>query len=321
MLLAALVLSMVTLSCASAASADQSGSSILFQNSGGQAGLPTDSQNQNAADSNQVYSPPAGGYSSPYGYGSSPQSAGSNWLNSTNQGILSSRVQDSVLPSGLVLPIQLDTSIDINKCEEGDYVQAHITQNISSSGAGYLPGGSVFSGVIVKVPEEGHFGRSGKYSIDFQQVRFPTGRIFPLKAHLVGRIGTYVLRDPVGAGGKFLSSAWRNGVGSELSYGAGTTMGSYASHGYGPGGGTYAGAMMGGASQLLEGLFCHPHRDAFLHAGMRMEMQLDDPLSLPGIHENRQYLPGTGSNTGIFILLPVLEEMPPGDFLLNFQNR
>lgn len=261
-----------------------------------------------SAGQRQAYTAPSGGYSAPFGYGQSSQdSAPAGLLRSglpgwpsMNQGIVSSHMTAPVLPEGLVLPILLDTAIDTNKMNEGDYVQAHLTQNISSGGLGYLPGASVFSGLIVKAEEEKQFGRAGKFSISFQQVKLPSGRLLPLKAHLVGRIGSYFARDPEGAGGKFLSNAWHNGVGSELRYGAGTTFGSYFSHGYGPGGGAYAGAAMGGVSQVMASIFCHPHHDRIMQAGTAMEMQLDQALVLPATQDSHEFLPGSGKNTGIF---------------------
>ncbi|MBX9687414.1 MAG: hypothetical protein K2X27_11975 [Candidatus Obscuribacterales bacterium] len=256
------------------------------------------------------YTSPSGGFSAPYGYqGSFARNAGApfNFNSNQNTGIVSSRMQAPLLPEGLVLPVQLDTTIDLDRCDQGDYVQTHLSQNISSGGAAYLPGGSVISGVITKVPEEGHFGRSGKYSIDFTQVRLPNGTLVPMKAHLVGRIGTYLFRDPTSAGSKMASAAWRNGLGSSLSWGSGSAFASVADHGYGPGSGAVVGDFMGGASSLLSSLvYRHHHSDTYLHPGTRMELQLDAAQQLPGMID-RPRLPGSGARTGIFILMPELQ--------------
>ena len=268
----------------------------------------------------QPYSPPAGGYSAPFSYNPSTVYAGQNSaraaynqgapaynagimpnFQSQPQGILSSRMQPPVLPEGLVLPIQLDTNIDTNKAEEGDPVQVHITQNISSSGAAYLPGGSSFSGTVVKAPDEGHFGHSGKLSIDFTQVRFPNGRLEPIKAHLVGRIGTYIYRPDGSDTHHFLSSAWKYGLGATLGRGLGSMASMAGGSGYGPGSGAYVGGFFAGSSSIMDALLLrHGNHDTYLHPGTRMELQLDAPLELPGLSNSHQYLPGTGGNTGIF---------------------
>ncbi len=284
----------------------------------------------------QAYNAPEGGYSSPYqpssGY-SNPaylnthlfnQTQANPWRDAAPQGILSSRVQPAVLPEGLVLPIQLDSSIDIDKAQPGDYVQAHITQNISAGGAAYLPGGSVVSGSVSKASDDGQKGHSGKLSIDFVQVKLPNGRLIRMNAHLLGRIANYVPRDPTSAGSRFAGAAWRGGLGSGLSSGVGTVFSAVADGGSGPGGGAYAGAFMGGASGLLETLFYrHGHRqDTFLHPGTRMQMQLDSNLDLPSIANANRYLPGSGQNTGIFLLMlsPVFDLRKPLLKQLRFPN-
>lgn len=298
----------------------------------GQAWTDSRSPQQNSSNQAgavpQAYSPPSGGYSAPFQY-SSPFSAPANngimpsfQSQGSAPGLLSSRVQPPLLPEGLVLPIQLDTSIDTDKAEEGDPAQAHITQNISSSGAAYLPGGSSFSGTIVKVPEEGHFGKSGKLSIDFTQVRLPNGRLIPMKGHLVGRIGTYIYRPDGSSTHHFLSSAWKYGLGATVGRGLGTMMSVGSGSGYGPGSGAYTGGFFAGGSSIMNALFLrHGGHDTFLHPGTRMELQLEEPLELPGLNENRQYLPGSGPNTGIFILLPVLDKDPSIGDLIQYKKQ
>ena len=291
------------------------------------------SENYESAYEPRPFSAPSSGFSAPYGYQGAPPSAyqqssgfsrpssafssGSlpSWQNnnsygqnnySSAQGILSSRIQTPVLPEGLVLPFQLDSTIDIDKAQPGDYVQGHITQNISAGGAAYLPGGSIVNGTIEKDDRKdkdgGHFKHAGSLSINFMQLRLPNGRLIRMNGHLVGRIGNYEFRDSTSGANKALNTAWRSGVGSELSWGAGTSFASLAGGSHaGPGGGSYAGALMGGATGLLETFFYRRGHDTYLHNGTRMELQLDAPLQVPGLMENHErYLPGTGRNTGMF---------------------
>jgi hypothetical protein len=223
-------------------------------------------------------------------------------------------MQAPTLPEGLVLPVQLDTSIDTERAQSGDYIQTHLSQNISGGGTGYLQGGSVISGTIVDAEGEKHAKHAGKLSVSFNQVRLPNGTLIPLKAHLVGRISNYIYRDNNPRSNSVLSAAWRDGLGSGMSSGMGSVFGSVADGGEGPGGGAYAGAVMGGASTLLTNMFYHRHQDIFLHPGTRLEMQLDSPLVLPGTRFNgnaNRNLPGNGPNAGIFVAVLLVDHQVP----------
>lgn len=270
------------------------------------------------------YNAPSGGYSPRYYEAPSsgnfsaeglPPGGLQPWHSPASQGILRWQIPAPTLPEGLVIPIQLDTSIDLDRAEPGDYVQTHLSQNISAGGGGYLQGGSVLSGTIASEAEEKHgaHGRAGKLGIDFVQVRLPNGTIVPLKAHLVGRLANYLYRDTNPRSNTVMATAWRDGLGSGLASGMGSAFGSVADGGGGPGGGAYAGAILGGASNLLSNMFYHHHQDIFLHPGTRMELQLDVPLVLPGgfRHTSNRYLPGTGPNTGIFVMVPLIDSHVP----------
>ena len=269
----------------------------------------------------QAYTAPAGGFSS-FSYGPPLQQARSEsgawtaWQAAPSHGIISSRMQAPSLPQGLVLPIQLDTSIDTERAQSGDYIQTNLSQNISGGGTGYLQGGSVISGTIVEAEGEKHAKHAAKLSVDFNQVRLPNGTLIPLKAHLVGRISNYIYRDNNPRSNSVMSAAWRDGLGSGLSSGMGSVFGSVSDGGEGPGGGAYAGALMGGASNLLTNMFYHRHQDIFLHPGTRLEMQLDAPLVLPGTRlggNNNSNMPGSrsGPNAGIFLAVLLVDHHVP----------
>ena len=218
-------------------------------------------------------------------------------------GWISSVRQPPQLPPGLVLPVMLDTSLDMNGLKAGDYVQAHLAQNISAGGASYLPGGSIFYGSIAD--PSGKREKSGKMSIEFVQVKMPNGTLIPLKAHLLGQLENYLNNDGhshgEGFGQKMMSDGWRGGIGSGIASGFGSVFGAVADGGRGPGSGAFVGAAMGGGSGIMGSLFTRRSHDVILHGGTQMQLQLDSAINLPWSNSgSNRYLPGTGRNTGIF---------------------
>lgn len=213
--------------------------------------------------------------------------------------------QPPMLQSGLVLPVMLDTSLDLNGLKPGDYVQSHLAQNISAGGSAYLPGGSIFYGTIAEPSTDKHFEKGAKLGIEFMQVRLPNGTLIPLQAHLVGRLENYLNNDGrnhgEGFGQKLMSWGWRGGLGSGLASGFGSVLGAIGDGGRGPGSGAFVGAAMGGGSGLMESAMLRRGHDTIMHGGTQLQLQLDSPLNLPWSNSgSNRYLPGTGRNTGIF---------------------
>lgn len=192
----------------------------------------------------------------------------------------------SCLPQGLQIPISLRTAISTQVAKSGDYIQAAIDQNVSAGGSGYLPAGSVVSGEITESQAGRRLSRSGSLSIQFNQLRLPSGVVEPINAHLVGQIGKY----KEGADNEMHGEHWtgklgqfalRGLLGAGLGAGLGTGIGAIAGGGTGAGMGAWSGAAVGGGIGGLD-MLLRKGRDVIIPSGTKMELQLDQPINLPG---------------------------------------
>ena len=202
-------------------------------------------------------------------------------------GWLYPRPQSSTVPSGLVIPITLDTSISTQAAKPGDYIQAHIGQNITLGGTGYIPGGTVVSGEVSAAKSGRWAERSGLLSIDFNQFRLPNGLLIPVSAHLIGNIGNYKQKGNgtyrgEGWGTKLLNFGLRSGLGAGLGAGLGCAVGGISGGGSGVGSGAWSGMAMGAGMGALDSLVLRRGRDVIIHAGTPMQLQIDQPLEIPG---------------------------------------
>lgn len=241
--------------------------------------------------------------------GYNPQSQGQGQMpysRPTNGWVPLQQQQPPQLPPHLVMPLMLDTTLDLNGLKPGDYVQAHLAQNVSAGGPSYLPGGTLFYGQVGAEEEGHHFEKKGaKMGIEFVQIKMPNGTMIPIKAHLLGRLDNYLNNDGRAHGESFgqrmMSYGWRGGLGSGLASGFGSIFGAVADGGRGPGSGAFVGAAMGGGSGLMESMMYRRNHDTMMHAGTQLQIQLDAPVQLPWSNSgSNRYLPGTGRNTGIF---------------------
>lgn len=207
------------------------------------------------------------------------------------------------LPSGITLPISLDTTVAPETAKKGDYIQAHITQNITLGGPNYLPGGTVVTGEVVP-PDFGQSNdskradrkaeRKGSMTILFDQFRLPNGLLIPLQAHLVGDIDNYKPKGneankPEGFGAKLLNFGLRTTLGNGMGSAFGAGLGGISQGHYGVGSGAYYGMAMGSASGAMYGALQRHPRGVLIHAGTQMQMQIEQPVQIPApTHGNRQ---------------------------------
>lgn len=273
---------------------------LLLESAGQNAGAPQNGY-QPAAQTAFPNGQPVGqnsfgNYAAPPSFNANVQRPTSGWV---------PLQQQAQLPPGLVLPVMLDTSLDLNGLKAGDYVQAHLAQNISAGGQSYLPGGTIFYGTIGEDDSRHFEKKAAKMGIQFMQLRMPNGTLVPLHAHLLGQLENYLNNDGrshgEGMGQRLMSAGWRGGLGSGIASGFGSVFGAIADGGRGPGIGAFTGAAMGGGSGLMESLMYRRRHDTIMHAGTQMQIQLDTSVKLPFSNSgSNRFLPGTGRNTGIF---------------------
>ncbi len=229
------------------------------------------------------YQSPAGGYS---GYASAEDPSPRYSFMRPPHGWFYPRAQSSTVPSGLVLPISLDTSISTQAAKPGDYIQAHISQNITLGGAGYLPGGTVVTGTVIASKAGRRGERSGSETIAFTQFRLPNGLLIPISAHLVGDIANY--KNPgndtfagEGLGTKVLNLGLRTSASAGMGAVLGMGIGGISDGARGLGSGAWSGMAMGAGVGALESLVWRRGRDVLVHAGTQMQLQLDEPVEIP----------------------------------------
>ncbi len=243
------------------------------------------------------YPPPAQPGYNPYGgapapaYGAPPPyNPGSSYGYGTGYGA-PSPVQSgaSTAPQGLNIPLSLSTAISTQVAKDGDFVQATTSSNVPLCGYAYIPAGTVVTGAITQAEAGRRLSRSGALSINFNQMRLPSGVTIPITAHLVGSIGRYKdvgqngqdLYRGEGWGTKLGQLALRGGLGAGLGAGLGTAVGAIGGGGYGAGMGAWSGAAIGGGIGGLD-MLLRKGKDVLIPSGTAMQLQLDAPALIPG---------------------------------------
>jgi hypothetical protein len=100
--------------------------------------------------------------------------------------------QPPMMPAGMILPCTTMTTISEKAAKDGDPVRAVVSRNIKLQAAGYfIPAGTLLTGTL-RGYENGHWINKESYlSIVFDQMRFPDGRTFPIRAHLTNGYSGY----------------------------------------------------------------------------------------------------------------------------------
>ncbi len=188
------------------------------------------------------------------------------------------------VPQGLVIPIDLRTSISTQVARDGDFIEATVSNNVPLNGTGYLPAGTEVSGQITEAKAGRRLSRSGSLSIEFNSLRLPSGASFPISAHLIGSIGRYKDVNGVERGegwkAKLGQFALRGGGGAGLGAALGTGLGAIVDGGSGAGTGAWAGAAFGGGLGAMD-MLLRKGRDVIIPSGTEMKLQMEQPLNLP----------------------------------------
>lgn len=189
-----------------------------------------------------------------------------------------------VMQAGVVLPVQLKTSISTQAAQPGDLLEASMTDP-----TGQLPAGTVLVGQVTDAKAGGFMGRSGMLGVKFTSMRTPDGQQVPISAHVVGGIGKYADAD---GDGVVKGETWKTKVGQAALRGAigagtgaalGTAVGAIAGRGgRGAGRGAWSGTAIGGGLGVADSLLLRKGKDVTIKSGTAMQVQLDAPVSLSG---------------------------------------
>lgn len=196
-------------------------------------------------------------------------------------------------PAGLVIPIQLRTSISTQVARPGDMIEASVSQTVYLGDA-QIPMGTAVIGQITDAASSGRFQRSGQLGIKFNRIRTPDGIETPISAHLVGGIGKY--SDIAGDGSdQFKGETWKAKVGQTAIRGAlgaglgaalGTAVGAISGS---AGTGAWSGTAIGGGLGLADALILRKGREVIVPSGTSMQLQLDAPVSVAGQYQSGNF--------------------------------
>jgi hypothetical protein len=133
-------------------------------------------------------------------------------------------ISQLAIPTGTVLPVQLDSSLNSRKAKAGQVVKARIMQEVPLPQHGRIPAGARVVGHIVAVSAAAN-GRSPEIALRFESVSFAHQSI-PLSLSLRALASMTDVEDaqvPPSGPDRGTPAAWttRNLVGGEVAYGEG----------------------------------------------------------------------------------------------------
>jgi hypothetical protein len=95
------------------------------------------------------------------------------------------------MPAGLVLPVNLSTTISMKAAKAGDPIRAVVTRNVPLSGMAYIPAGTQIAGEVSSSTTGHLINKDTTLNIEFDQLRMPDGRIYNIRAHILNGLGGY----------------------------------------------------------------------------------------------------------------------------------
>ncbi|MFN8660070.1 MAG: hypothetical protein U0105_27285 [Candidatus Obscuribacterales bacterium] len=191
-------------------------------------------------------------------------------------------------PAGLVIPVNLNTSISTDVARPGDLIQATVSQNVLLGDA-QIPAGATVLGQVSEAKGGGLMGRAGLIQIKFNRLRTPDGVETPISAHIVGGIEKY---SETGGdqSDTFRGETWktkagqaaiRGGIGAGTGAALGTAIGAIAAgSGRGAGRGAWSGAAIGGGVGVAQSVFLRRGKQVNIPSGLAMQLQLDAPVNV-----------------------------------------
>ncbi|MGV3615035.1 MAG: stalk domain-containing protein [Fimbriimonas sp.] len=101
-----------------------------------------------------------------------------------------------ILQNDTVLPVRLDTSLSSNESRAGDAFTATVGTD-SDSSYGFLPAGTRVEGKVLAARRK-QGNNPGVIELDFQRLRLPNGRTYPIDGQLISLDSNSVTRDSDG---------------------------------------------------------------------------------------------------------------------------
>ena len=186
------------------------------------------------------------------------------------------------LPSGTVIPLELQDDVSTKNTKKGDKIQLRLVSDVDDGNQIVIPAGSTVNATVIKVKKPGAGGSPGKVTLEFNEVVLPDGTVLPITAEVrsagglvikppkKNKKGTSVAGDDGGGGGKNKAVL----IATEAGQGAlvGILLG-------GAKGAAYGGAIGAGLGIAEILMRKGPHLD--LPPGTPFEIALQQPLAVP----------------------------------------
>lgn len=179
------------------------------------------------------------------------------------------------IPKGTLMTVQTNQPISSLGTRLGDTVAATLESDIFINDAVAIPAGSQILGQVANVVEAGHVGKHGLIDVRFDSIKMPSGRVVPIRAHIVTKDESGVLK------GDSYAMDIAKGVGiAGVSTGVGTLMGTAAGSLLGSVG---TGALFGLGVGALGGMgyaVARKGKEVVLPSGSRMSVMIDMPVTV-----------------------------------------
>jgi hypothetical protein len=181
----------------------------------------------------------------------------------------------TTIPKGTVMLVKIDQPVSSSANRVGDAVTGILENDVFVNDTVVVPAGAEVQGQVVTANPSGRLGHHGSIDIRFFSLKTPDGVMLPLRAHLVTRDDTGILRGDTyamdiakGVG----VAVGATGVGAVLGTAAGGLLGVA---GTGAAFGTGVGGIAGISYALLR-----KGKEVTLPSGTRFSIVSDQPTSI-----------------------------------------
>jgi hypothetical protein len=176
----------------------------------------------------------------------------------------------STIPKGATMMVKLDQPISSFSSNLGDAVSATLENDVFANDVVVVPAGSEVLGQVSNVKRAGRLGKHGEIDIRFFSVKTPDGVVVPIRAHVVTKDNSGILRGNSYAMDVFKGvgiTAGATGIGAALGVASGSLMGSVA-------GGVLFGTAAGGIAGATYALM-RQGKDVVIPSGSRVSIVSD----------------------------------------------
>jgi hypothetical protein len=207
-------------------------------------------------------------------FGAPSTTSGSNSLPALRDESIPLRGRVSTIPKGTTMLVKLDQPVSSFSSSMGDAVSATLENDIYVNDSIVVPAGSEVLGQVTNVSRSGRVGKHGELDVRFFSVKTPDGVVVPIRAHVVTKDESGILR-----GNSYTTDVFKGvgltvggaGLGAGLGAASGSLIGSV-------GAGAIFGVAMGGIAGATYALM-RQGKDVIIPSGSRISIIADQPTT------------------------------------------